>query len=256
MTVEYGPKGLIGLLTPQANTTAEPECGILWPSGYAMISARMTSDCQTLPERLVDYVDRVDETLRQFHNAPVDALSFACTGSAYLIGTAREDALIERLSGRLGVPFVSAGRAVTTALNALGARRIGLLSPYPSDLTEAAVPYWTSRGFEVAAVAGTVVDNSSFHAIYTIRSETASEALAAFEGKKLDAVIMLGTGMPTLKTILGAPTIGGASVLSCNLALAWATIAAIERRSPAAADLRAWIAGDGWRARYAERFSG
>jgi len=252
MAIEYGPKGLIGVLTPQANTTAEPEFGILWPPGYAMIAARMTSDCGTLLERLVDYVDRVDETLRQFHNAPVDALSFACTGSAYLIGAAREDALIDRLSERLGVPFLSAGKAVTTALDALGAKRIGLLSPYPSDLTEAALPYWTSRGFEVAGVAGTAVDNSSFHAIYTIRSETASEALAAFEGQRLEAVLLLGTGMPTLKTILKTPNLGGAPVLSCNLALAWATIAAIEHRPP---DLRAWIAGDDWRRRYTERFA-
>ena len=29
MKVEYAPKGLIGLLTPQANTTVEPEFSIL-----------------------------------------------------------------------------------------------------------------------------------------------------------------------------------------------------------------------------------
>jgi maleate isomerase len=33
MSVQYAPKGLIGLLTPQANTTAEIEFAALMPRG-------------------------------------------------------------------------------------------------------------------------------------------------------------------------------------------------------------------------------
>jgi maleate isomerase len=43
MPVEYAPKGLIGVFTPQANTTVEPEMAILTPPGHAFINARMTS---------------------------------------------------------------------------------------------------------------------------------------------------------------------------------------------------------------------
>ena len=48
--VEYAPKGLIGVLTPQANTTVEPELAILWPRGVAMINARLTSAKTTIEE--------------------------------------------------------------------------------------------------------------------------------------------------------------------------------------------------------------
>jgi maleate cis-trans isomerase len=44
MTVEYAPHGLIGVLTPQANTTVEPEFWIMLPPGIALINARMMSD--------------------------------------------------------------------------------------------------------------------------------------------------------------------------------------------------------------------
>ncbi len=256
MAVEYAPKGLVGVLTPQANTTVEPEFAILLPPGYAMINARMTSDCATLSQRMVDYIDTLDGSLRQFHNAPVDAVAFACTGASYLIGPDREDAIATRQSERLGVPFVTAGKAVMAGLDALGAKRVGLVSPYPAELTQAAVSYWEARGCEVAAVASADLDDTQFHPIYSIRAGTVSEALASLDGRDLDAVVMLGTGMPTLGTILARPHIGRAPVFSCMLALAWATVGAIARRPPSADDLRDWIAGSGWRRRYAERLGG
>ena len=44
MSLEYAPRGLVGMLTPQANTTVEPEFNLLWPPGVAMINARLISD--------------------------------------------------------------------------------------------------------------------------------------------------------------------------------------------------------------------
>ena len=43
MSLEYASRGLVGMLTPQANTTVEPEFNILWPRGVAMINARLMS---------------------------------------------------------------------------------------------------------------------------------------------------------------------------------------------------------------------
>src|SRR6185312_17475086 len=45
--VEYAPRGLIGLLTPHANTTLEPEFFILMSPGYAFLNARLVSDKPT-----------------------------------------------------------------------------------------------------------------------------------------------------------------------------------------------------------------
>jgi len=55
MAIEYGPSGLIGVLTPQANTTVEPEFSILLPTGYSTINARLLSDKKSIATRLVDY---------------------------------------------------------------------------------------------------------------------------------------------------------------------------------------------------------
>ncbi len=83
MTVEYAPRGLVGVLTPQANTTVEPEFAMLWPPGVAMLNARMTSTKPTIIARLLDYLSELPSAASQFANAPIDAIASACTGASY-----------------------------------------------------------------------------------------------------------------------------------------------------------------------------
>jgi maleate isomerase len=250
MTVEYAPRGLYGVLTPQANTTVEPELAVLTPVGYAWINGRLTSGQATIEQRLVDYYDTLEASLAQFANAPVKAVAVACTGASYLSGAAREDELAARWSVRAGVPVVTAAHAVCAALRLLGARRIGLASPYPESLNVASEAYWTSRGFEVAAKASAFRETDAFHPIYSLPGGAAQQAVDQLASSGVDAIIMLGTGMPTLRPILSsnADRASGARppVLSCMLAMTWATIAAADGREPDAADLAAWLTGAAW----------
>lgn len=252
MSVEYARRGLIGTLTPQANTTVEPEFHYLWPPGYAMINARMMSPKKTIEERLVDYWDNVENELRQFANAPIRAVAFGCTGTSYLVGREAEDAVVDRIAHHHGLPFITSAKAVTDALDALKARRIGLVSPYPAALTEKSVVYWESRGFTIAELSGTINDDSQFHPIYSLSAHSAEEALQKQRGKNLDAIVMLGTGMPTLAPIAHAAGWDGPPVMSCMLCLAWRTIQAVDGVAPGPETLRHWIGGAHWAPRLME----
>jgi maleate cis-trans isomerase len=249
MSLEYAPRGLVGILTPQANTTVEPEFNLLWPAGVAMINARLMSDGTTLLARLVEYFDHYEASLRQFANAPIKVAAAACTGASYLAGREREAKLVADVEQRHGYPFITAALAVVDALNALKAERIGLVSPYPDDLNAASIAYWQSQGFEVADVARTINDDSTFHPIYSLSGSSAGRALQELEHKKLDAIVMLGTGMPTLRPIKAAIGWRGAPVMSCNLCLAWRAVAALDKALPDAASLEPWLTGEGWAAR-------
>lgn len=244
--LEYAPLGLIGTLTPQANTTVEPEFSVLWPPGYAMINARLTSPETSIMARLRDYWETTEATLDQFANAPLSAVAFGCTGASYLAGMAEEDALVARIEDARGYPFITSARAVTDALKALSAVRIGLVSPYPADLTEASIGYWRSRGFVVAETSSAFDSESAFHPIYTLSASSASDALQHLRDKPLDAIVMLGTGMPTLGPIAAAAGWDGPPVMSCMLCLAWRTVQAIEDRPPSAESVTNWITGRGW----------
>ena len=253
MAVEYAPRGLLGVLTPQANTTVEPELAALLPSGVAMVNARMTSGRPTIVARLLDYLDSLENWADQFANAPVGAISFACTGASYYAGVADEEAAVRRISAARGVPFITAGHAVRDAFNALGARRIGLVSPYPQDLTDAAAGYWQALGFQVVRIAGSELKDGVFHPIYAMSGDGAHRALLELDPAGLDAIAMLGTGMPTLAPIHRTPFHGGVPVLSCMLALAWRSVCALDKADPARDSLLAWVRGEGWSARYLAR---
>ena len=253
MALEYAPRGLIGVFTPQANTTVEPEMQILLPPGYAFLNARLTSPKDTIEARLVDYYDTLGESLFQFANAPIDVIAVACTGASYLVGREREAELVRSWSDRAGVPAITTGLAVVDALNALGAKRIGFVSCYPPALTEASNGYWASHGFEVGEVAGSFNEDSDFHPIYSLRTANASEALTELRGPDHDAIVMLGTGMPTLQPIANVAHWDGPPVLSCMLCLAWRCVEQMGGRMPSADTLLAWSHGDRWMERLAAR---
>ena len=109
----------------------------------------------------------------------------------------------------------------------------------------------------IAKVALSEADYSSPQAnpIYAVGSDAVIAALDQLQDLSLDAIVLLGTGMPSLQSILQVPNIGGAPVLSCTLALAWRCFSAVEGVELSSDSLRDWIAGTHWRTRFGQSFS-
>jgi maleate isomerase len=251
--VEYARKGLIGVLTPQANTTVEPEFAILMPPGYAFLNARMVSEKPTIEGRLGDYFGNMEHAIAQFANAPIGAVAFACTGASYLQGVERERAAVEAIEAEKNISIVTAGRAVAEALQRLEARKIGLVSPYPPNLTEASVAYWRGHGLAIVTSVRITNPENTFHSVYDLSAARVEEALASVHLKDVDAVVMLGTGMPTLGSILNHANASPVPILSCMSALAWRSLVVFDRKLSEAGAMRHYFAGEGWRQRF-DRF--
>ena len=196
MAVEYAWRGIIGVLTPQANTTVEPEFSILVPPGVVTIAARMVSTAPQMDARLRDYFAHLSPACAHFANAPLGVVAIACTGASYLATYEGEGAVIAALEAEIGIPVLTSARCVLDALRALGARRIGLVSPYGAELTQASVRYWQAAGLEIAAVADVTPDPDSFHPIYGLHADSVASALGRLaEGTAFDAAVVLGTGL-------------------------------------------------------------
>ena len=68
--LEYAPKGLVGVLTPQANTTVEAEFSILKPPSIGLMTSRLTSKKLTINSRLIEYINQIDNN-SALANAPL-----------------------------------------------------------------------------------------------------------------------------------------------------------------------------------------
>ena len=222
MEREYGPGGWVGVGVPQANPTVEAEMRRLMPADMEILTARLVSRAPTSVERLIDYYDGLGRTLDSYDVLRPDVFGFACTGSSYLVGAEREAEFVAEAEARLGCPFITAAQAILDALEALGVRRVALLAPYPADIVEAGVAFWQSAGLSVVQVMTIDLHSDDTRGIYALRS---ADALAALDGGvsgQAEALLMSGTGMPTLAALAPAAAQLGRPVLSSNYCLAWA----------------------------------
>lgn len=237
---DYGRAGTLGIGTPQANPTVEAEMRILLPPAVAMAVVRLTSTSQNPLFRLRLYLEGLEETLAQYDTLRPGAFGFACTGSSYLVGAAREAEIVARVESRCGYPVVTATAAITWQLRRLGARRIALASPYPAALSEAAEAYWRAAGFDLAEVRRIETGSGDTRGIYTLGSEDARPAAEALRQLDVDAVLLSGTGMPSLALIADAAD--GPPVISSNLCLALRLCDLIGAPAPDPADWRPRLA--------------
>ncbi|MEQ8707408.1 MAG: hypothetical protein RIC36_00345 [Rhodospirillales bacterium] len=246
--MDYAADGLIGVVTPQANCNVEAELRVLLPPSLGIAVARMTSNAESMRDRLIAYFRDLDSTLDRFENAPLSAIGVGCTGSSYLIEPEEDKSIFDRVTAARGAPVLSTATAIDAALRHVGARRIALVSPYSDWLTDAARAHWTRAGYEVTAVEKTR-PVEGYHAIYAQPGIAGYEAARRLPEKGYDAVVISGTGMPSLAAIAALCDAGDIPVLSSNFTLGWLLLNRIGWNG-GNLSYSDWLAGaGGWRER-------
>jgi maleate cis-trans isomerase len=85
-------------------------------------------------------------------------------------------------------------------LTALGARRIGLVSPYSEEVNARARRYFSGKhGLEISVVDGFAATDS--YAIGKLEPEKARAAFARIDRPEIDAFVVPGANFPTMMAI-------------------------------------------------------
>lgn len=121
----------VGLMVPINNTTFEPELLRWLPAGSTCMTLRIPRGRGLLtPESLPAYVDNALALAKQFADADIDLVAYGCTAAGFISGPAGDAALAKELARVTGKPVVTTARAMVISLQRIGARNIGLITPY------------------------------------------------------------------------------------------------------------------------------
>ncbi len=187
-----------GVLVPPANPTVEPEMQALLGEVAVLYTARLPYLPQlSLRDRLAAYLDATRTILASFGTIPLRAAIFACTGSSYLHGPDADAAVCADISASTGIRFCTAATAVLQALRDHGVSSVTLVSPYPDWLTALAASFWSEAGLTVADVIPVNGDGS----IYDLSAATVTDVLRHCMPARHGALLLAGTGMPTLAAL-------------------------------------------------------
>jgi maleate isomerase len=212
----------VGIGTPQANPTVEPEFRSLLPANVHMHTARLIGRHPDSRKKLLEYLSNLPDTLATYDTLSLDMFGFACTGSSYLAEPGQEQRMFESMTEKHGYPIVSCAQAIVDALESMGAESIALVCPYPTWLTEASVAFWQRHGIDVLAAHTLNPDAVDTRSIYELDPRIVlGEAMALLDDKPADVVLIAGTGLPTLDCVPQLSTAAGKPVLTSNTCLAW-----------------------------------
>jgi maleate isomerase len=137
---------------------------------------------------------------------------------------------------------VTAAHALKELIDAIGRRRIGLVTPYPAWVTELAIKYWEAAGFEVVhakELPGVV-------SIYDVGTDAVVATAREMMSTEADVILLSGTGVPTVPAVGILSQTATMPVISSNLALAWWMLRTLginlrDSPSPALHALAKWL---------------
>jgi maleate isomerase len=161
----------IGQIVPSSNTTMETEIPALLrarediaPERFSFHSSRMRMKRVTKDELAAMDADS-DRCALELSDARVDVLGYACLVAIMSMGRGYHRSSEQRLHGRTvqneaPAPVVTSAGALIEGLQALGAKKVAILTPYMKPLTALVVDYIQHEGIEVHdAISLEIADN-------------------------------------------------------------------------------------------------
>jgi maleate isomerase len=220
-----GARGMIGLIVPSNNTVILPEFYSALPEGVTVYETRMRVEGDLTPEAVRKMVVDADAAADLLRQTGVDFICYCCMASTIVKGWDWERDLLARFADKARNGIVSANGALKRALNALGARRVAVVTPYPEHLNALLPAFFAAGGFEVKTIAGTPI-----HDVADVRRLAPDQVLSTartISARDVDALCLLATDMQTFPIIEQLEADLGLPVVTSNQALLRSSLCAL-----------------------------
>jgi maleate isomerase len=211
----------IGLIVLATDFTIEHEWRQIMTGlkGVALYQSRILNDSQITPETLRAMEPRIAAATDVILPASdLDVVAYGCTSASMAIG---EKKVFEKIrSVRPTAKCTTPITAAFAAFHALGAKRIGVLTPYRADVNRIVADYVQARGFEVPVFGSFSEQDDGIVARITPASIRAGVD-TLLGAAAVDAVFVSCTSVRLAEAARGIETETGVPITSSNHAMAW-----------------------------------
>ena len=212
----------IGLVALSTDLTFEPDFHrICSPDRVGIYAGRVLFENPTTPENLRKMLPRIEAAAELIlTGTELDAVCYGCTAATVHIGD--EDVTAAIHAAKPGVPVVTPSAAGALGLQALGVKRISVLTPYTVEVSRPFAEYFASRGFEVVNLEclGVLDDRD----IARISRETILGAAKAAMSAEADAIFLSCTALRAVECIDEVEAMLGKPAVSSNQASVWLSL--------------------------------
>lgn len=163
-------------------------------------------------------------------DAKVDVIAWNGTSASWL-GLDSDRALVAQIEATTGIAAATCVLSMMAALDALGAKRIGLVTPYTTDVQEQIVANLRSEGIDtIAETHFGISDNFSFG---TVPEDRIAAALRAVCAEGPDAVIVLCTNLAGAPAVAAIESDTGVPILDSVTLTMWGALQRLGRPTDA-----------------------
>ena len=215
-----GARARIGLLVLESDQTMEWEMRLMTHlPGVSVYHARLANDVVVTPKTLAKMEAELPIAAGLLPDyLGLSALGYGCTSGSTIIGEDRVAAILRDIHP--GVPSSNPLTAAKAALRALGVKRIGLVTPYTPDVTEAMQRRFEDAGITITAVGSFYEDSDAVVGRIDPRS-ILEAAISVGRSDNVDGVFISCTSLRAAGIIEEAEARLNKPVTASNHALAW-----------------------------------
>jgi maleate isomerase len=209
------PLARIGMIIPSVNSMTEPQFNHFAPPGLAVhvARARVAGEWK---RPLAAMADEIATSAKLLSDVAPDLIVFHCTDTSMTQGPQGEGRILDIVRQATGIEAVATSRLVLEALQALGLRRLVLLSPYKSN--QAVIDYLRATGFEVVHDVALGLDSLQFA---TVTPREWTELARQHDRPEADGIFLSCTNTTQIEAIADIERALGKPVVNSNQAVLW-----------------------------------
>lgn len=216
----------LGVIVPSTNTVVEHDVWQVRPPGVTFHTGRMYISSPNLAsdddfEALLGQIRlSIEDAIRNVMTAKPDYIMMGMSAETFWGGVAGNAAFVERTSKQAGGLGVSTGAsACRAALEAFGARKLAVFSPYQPIADRQVSNFFTESGFDVVRVTGLRCPSAT--AIADVGEDEIRRVIDEINIADVEAIVQVGTNLSFLRMADEAERWLGKPVISINAATLW-----------------------------------